>query len=818
MKNEIIIYFIVNFLIIEINSIQIHPLNEINQACALDIDDSLDYYYFYTSVANEKVNEHISYFISNEIDEFKISYIFLEKDSYEDLTDSEVNNYSFNEDFEFMDFRNYFKTILKPNDNQKGLLLKMKIINSFSNSFNISRINLTFIEPHDMTILISESQINYFYIDRYYFQESDVLIFSSYGKEIIKDYFFFDSTVSKSYNKKGILFFNGNDIYYYILEISAEHNELITINIKFLPKNILIYNFKDGQDFNIEQIQLSIENSGYNEIYYLKNQKYFSYFLREIYGTIEASFRYLEDINDFDEVFPDQNNKMIPFDDNIIYKEDKKLILMHFKSINNNPGIFELISLYYDVSYGIVEGSFIFSYLKEKANTYIKNGEPSGNNILTYIEYFGCKLEDNDEIRINFGENNLITLNKTVKKGEFNINLNLESNTAYSDKNCTLILFFGKENISLNTTVESFNNSMPRTISYQYPKIEDDHHYNFYFYNKDSGRYSPSCSFYYVNSDFIIIHYYDSISENYNILMNPYNALGTNHNLTYLMNCQQRYDTRNIWFNIMKLKQEDGILDKFFLTGTYTEYKFKKTTNTTKILIQVIGEFDYPYYDYPSLYIGKYSRRFSYFSQIFVTSNDIVPKIVINGADILLRVNYVENNMDLHSKIFNPNTDFTISSGESWIYKLKIKPLFYNEDIQYTIHAYTIYNILYGEKEKFYSERLFDNFGGITVNTTFVKKSSDDFDYTFDLTGKINSSYKNFIIIAKDLKTGYVNNYKAQVCEYNDKGGHNYTVIIVSVVVSAIVILAVIAIIFILRRRKRDKNELNIEEHEMLMK
>jgi len=81
----------------------------------------------------------------------------------------------------------------------------------------------------------------------------------------------------------------------------------------------MIYNFDSGQDPKIEQIQLSFEKSGYNEIYYLKNQEYFSYFLREISGTFEASFIFLEDINDLDEVFRDQNNKMIPFNDNIIY-------------------------------------------------------------------------------------------------------------------------------------------------------------------------------------------------------------------------------------------------------------------------------------------------------------------------------------------------------------------------------------------------------------------------------------------------------------------------------------------------------------------
>ena len=402
MKKMIIFYFIAIFFISEIKSIQIHLLNEINKACILALNKSLNYY-FYTSVVNEKVNELISYLISKEITKFKISYIFLEKDSYEDLKDSDVNNYSFNEDSEFMDYTNFFKTIFKSNNKQKGLLLKMEIINSIGNFFSISRINLTSIEPHNITILISENQTNYFYIDHNYFQENDVLIFSSYGKERVSYYSISNSNVYGPYNKYGLLFYNKKDIYDKILEFSTSHDESIYINIKFVPKNTLIYNYQEGDNTQIEQIQLSIENSGYNEIYYIKNQKYFSYFLREIYGSFEASFIYLEDINNLDEVFPDKNNKMVPFNDNIIYKENKKMILMHFKSINNNPGIFELISLDYYVSHGIVEGSFIFSYLKEKTNTYIYNSQPSGNMVTTYIEYFGCNLEDNDEIQIDFG-------------------------------------------------------------------------------------------------------------------------------------------------------------------------------------------------------------------------------------------------------------------------------------------------------------------------------------------------------------------------------------------------------------------------------
>ena len=129
MESKIIIFcFIISLsLVIEIKSIVIHPLNIINQNYVIHIDNS-SVYYFYTSLTNVKVNEHISYFISKEITSFKISYYFLENDDYQKITDSDINNFTFNETLGFIDRDNFFKTIFKINNNQKGLLLKMKII------------------------------------------------------------------------------------------------------------------------------------------------------------------------------------------------------------------------------------------------------------------------------------------------------------------------------------------------------------------------------------------------------------------------------------------------------------------------------------------------------------------------------------------------------------------------------------------------------------------------------------------------------------------------------------------------------------------
>ena len=83
---------------------------------------------------------------------------------------------------------------------------------------------------------------------------------------------------------------------------------------------------------------------------------------------------------------------------------------------------------------------------------------PSGNNITIYIEYFGCKLENDEKINVNFGDNNIIEFNETINQGIFNISLKLEYNPVYSDKYCALLIKFGYEDIYINTIEEKFNN------------------------------------------------------------------------------------------------------------------------------------------------------------------------------------------------------------------------------------------------------------------------------------------------------------------------------------------------------------------------
>ena len=60
---------------------------------------------------------------------------------------------------------------------------------------------------------------------------------------------------------------------------------------------------------------------------------------------------------------------------------------------------------------------------------------------------------------------------------------------------------------------------MPYSISFKYPKIEEDEHYHFFFYRPEGYEVELFCSFYFVNTNFKFIYYQANVWNNYNILM-----------------------------------------------------------------------------------------------------------------------------------------------------------------------------------------------------------------------------------------------------------------------------------------------------------
>ena len=823
-KINFLCFIIILVQIIEINSIIIHPLNTNNQACILEISNVSDYY-FYSSIKGVKMNEIISYFISEEITKFKISYYFVESDKFETLNDSNINNYSFNETIGFIEYYNpdnSFINIYKTNNNQKGLLLKIKILNyenSNNNLFNILRIDPIQAKPDDFTISISGGEVKYFYINKDYYLQYDILVFSSYGKKII--YYYYPKNSKFSDTNYNFLFFDDLVFSDRMIKVMPLTYETFLVNIKFLPKNTIIMGkiwLENVLGSHANQIKLSFPNSGYHDIYYLGNNKYHYYFLKNISGQYESSYIYLEDVYNLDDVLPDKNNIMKPFHDNLELDGKEYLVLFHFKSINNNPALLEINSIDYRYNPEFREDLVSHHILLKEINYSIKNYKLEDKDVSVIAEYLGCKFEGDEGIKITLEDGRKIILNKSINKIIFNINLKYRDNYIYSSQFCGIVLAFGeREKVNFNITEESFNNTMKNWIAYQYPKIEEDIHYHFYFYY-EKGADRPNCFLDFVDSNYFYNLGINGFFDNYNFLMNPYNLLDKNKNLTYVFYCQHQYPETNTFFNIIKLKQEKGILDKFFRAKNYTEYKFDKITKKTKILFQIKGYFSTLKDEKPSLYIGDYAIYISTASNYYIlaASKDMIPKVVMSGTDLVLKVSYLDNDIDIYSRISESKDGFNITSDESGIYKLSIMPLLYNENIKYIIHACPFDEDFFYDNAKYIYERTFENFGDITINTTFTKNSSDVFEYTFSPGDKINNSYTLFILIAKDLRTGYTVFSGKKNCNYIYKESKDYTTLIIILASGFVFLVLLVVIIICCKKRRKRKSEEIYEAQELL--
>jgi len=143
----------------------VYRLNEVGDKLELKSDIN-ETYYFFTPINNLKVNDAISYYITYSVPRFSISYTFLETDEYNSITEENINKYNFNSTSDNTDYNMFFKTVIKRDDTQKGLLLKMNLLNidKDKDSFNISRINMTLSERKDQTFVINKNEEKYFFL------------------------------------------------------------------------------------------------------------------------------------------------------------------------------------------------------------------------------------------------------------------------------------------------------------------------------------------------------------------------------------------------------------------------------------------------------------------------------------------------------------------------------------------------------------------------------------------------------------------------------------------------------------------------------
>ena len=810
------------FILANQNDIEIYRLNEIGESQALEIKDNQPFYFF-SPISDINTNEAISYLISKEIKKFTIGYIFLESDKYEEINKDNIQKYSYNETSGYLDFDKYFKTIFKTKDNQKGLLFKLNIKENEESikNFTITRINLIVINSLNSTILIKD-QFNYFYLNVIsYLDQYDIFVFNSNAKNRIEYYSIFNKEIRYSESTKGYFFYDQNyDNNKYIYHIEKNNEDEIYFNIKSFKKKKFIKSPIFGGESGEYQIELCFPNSSLNEIYFFKTNilNGISIFYKELFGKIDAYYIKFSEISNLDDILNKTIEKMHILKD-IAKIERDEIVLIYFKCKDNLPSIFEFYHLATYVTQGIIEKGVTYHYLT-KPETYTPEIPIRTDllNISISFEYLGCELEDGDSIELSFGDNKLI-LNKTLQKYTFNnINISKLEYSIYSSKLCCLSVILDEYEEKIYS-LDEYNNrqiNISDRIFFKYPKITEDNHYLLEFYEQDRNRvYNPECIAYYDDlKKFVLKSYLNvgpSFTGDYTIKDNPYKIFENGTNLTYIILCRNYayYANTNLTVNIKSLKKETGILNKVFYVNNYTEYIFPAIWNKSLISIQT---FDYKFTSSvePFLSISNYGRYITYESEIFRGNIGEIPKLFIDKKEYYMIVNYIdylyEFNYDLHVSLFNISFD-----GKNTL-TFSIIPFIKNEPIKYIIHIYKD-SMNLGKQNKY--ENLVENFGEITINQSFIKTESNIFEYKY-IIGKIDVSYKNFVIVGKGMNSGYI--YYYSIKEFNLDYKSDYTLIIVLPIVIVILIGGgILAFVLIRRRKKININDNNSKEKEFLL-
>jgi len=497
--------------------------------------------------------------------------------------------------------------------------------------------------------------------------------------------------------------------------------------------------------------------------------------------------------------------------------ERDEIVLIYFKCKDNLPSIFEFYHLATYYTQGIIEKGVTYHYLT-KHETYTPEIPIRTDllNISISFEYLGCELEDGDSIELSFGDNKLI-LNKTLQKYSFsNINITKGKYFIYSNKLCCLSIKLDeyKEKIYSLDEYDNRQINISDRIVFKYPKITEENHYLLEFYEQDSNRvYNPTCIAYYDDLKKFVLNIYlnvgPSFTGDYTIKDNPYKIFENGTNLTYIIFCHSDYPYINFAVNIKSLKKEKGILNKIFYANNYNEYIFPSIGNKSLISIQKFDYHDTSSVE-PFLSISNYGRYITYNSVIFRGNVGEIPKLFIDKKEYYMIVNYIdylyEFNYDLYVSSFNISFD-----GKDTL-TFSIMPFIKNEPIKYIIHIYKG-NMNLGKQNKY--ENLVENFGEITINQSFTKTESNIFEYKY-VIGKIDISYKNFVIVGKGMISGYIYYYYAQ--EFNLDYKPDYTLIIVLPIVIVILIGGgILAFVLIRRRKKTNINDNNSKEKEFLL-
>jgi len=782
------------------NTFKIYPLNEVGDKLELKSDKN-ETYYFFTPINNLRVNDLISYYINYSIAKFEMSYTYLETDKYDSITEEDINKCIFNYTLGKMDFNMTFRTIIKRNDNQNGLLLKMNILQINKDSFMISRINMILSERKDQTFIINKNEDKYFYFDfdQNFVEFNDIFIFSSklgtidyYGANLL--YYYGEiREVSLYYKEAEYIYINSKfEPRLRFINIKANETNSVTLYVKFFKK----------KKFFIEKEFNNVNNIEICNMYPNQNEKYIFYdlttfdqyvFYNKVYGDVESHYIFLNEANNLDDFF--KNKFEFPL---LIKANSNMKLLTYFKCVNSSPAIIDL--------YNIEQKKKIY----DQRDTYIilQNNETKDirfysnyNNINSSFGYMGCELDENEFITIKFGEYkfNLDKNNKKKKLNNINIvaeNFNFVSN---SNKSCAIKIELGqKDNYSIYPLKEyNYNNIPTPQVFFVSPKEE----YNHYVIESSLVAYN-----YYEGDEISSFHRYLKPVEKYDYFFVDVENSGKfiKNNLTYLTYFS--FVPNNTKFYIRKIKKLNVNEIGFVCMDKYSEYILSEIKNEHIIIsIQTLidSQVVYPYVKNNDYYFPHYFLETKF--QFLKLDKDDIFKIVNLDDYFTLRINIL-NISSYNNNIHYEEKKFQIKKfiDENKI-TFSIEPFVLNKKIKYLLHVFDKQYLF------IYNLEIYNNYGGKSKNVTLEKTSSsnDTIEYTFEniIINDFNEKYLNFCVIATDLETGYVYSYKVgKVDEIKTK--LKKFLIIFGIIIGIIIITLIVCLVVRKRKREGNSNEI----------
>ena len=816
---------IFSFLFILSKEIKIFPINPTgNFTINTGKEKSI---FFYTQIQNIYVGNTISFryeFLYSKMEIFihyNLSYTFTEEINYKNINEKDLIHLIFNSSEGKYDGNNLYKTIVKENHYQNGIILKLSLFQS-NKTFQISRINSIILKNIEGNFQLKANSHIYYIIHKDNIPNNvNIFFFVSKCNGNFINYTFQSGSFIMEFSKC-FLIINKNSKLNYIF-IFTEKDIMIII------KNIQL-----GKIYKIFQESYSLNfcsnNSSFKEMYFLNNFEPEYFYVEKFYGDFEVFYYNLSEVENLDQIIPFSKNKWAKIFniESILIIPDKVQILFYFKCENYSKLKFYSNLLNGNkekIEYNKVNYVLITNNLK---NLFFDYFHKEGS--ILELSYFNCKLHNGKFLYISL-INNYVILNETIK----NVILNdieyrsyyHQINVSTNGPNCILKLNFGNKYNTINKYYINENNTKGdlvniQKIGFYFPKINENNTYHIIFETEKEDNEKNVFYDNYINeNNFLFLDDFDKHNYNYfnkfyiDITTNPYLYLSKDKkNFTYYILID--LPKRNHKLKIKKSKYLiiknaiQNVNNGIFLLikkNKFCEYILPQIKNETGILIQLL--YIPNYITDLIITIGNYDYYYEKDKVIRVLKGDIpILKYYSSDLDNLIKVEYI--NINSNYLKLNPNLIVNITLETFGIIKFKIKPYFEKELIEYTIHFIRCDSIKYCSNN--YSiqqiQQILENFGNLSINITFTKQSNDIFSYNVNLRNIKNiTSFFNIFIVAKDLKYKYKKYYYLNYIKYEYKFDWvKITIIFTNIIIIFGIILNIFQILNIKKNNKKKDN------------